>query len=139
MMPTSILAAAMNSLLLGDNKSINIHISSNIHRPLPADITLNNSNNNTSSCSSISNLFASRADLTTKEFQLEELEDREECETELWLNDDGTVTLGETNGPLVQRYQGDWHVLETASENDKPFRMRLTRTYEASSRYVSSQ
>jgi len=81
-------------------------------------------------------LFASRADLTTKEYQLEELEDREECETELWLNDDGSVTLGETNGPLYKSYHGDWHVIETASEDDKPFRMRLTRTYEASSRWV---
>ncbi|KAL7440428.1 hypothetical protein ACHAXH_006863 [Discostella pseudostelligera] len=86
------------------------------------------------SSSSRSNLFASRADLTTKEYQLEELEDREECETELWLNDDGSVTLGETNGPLYKSYHGDWHVIETASEDDKPFRMRLTRTYDASSR-----
>lgn len=82
-----------------------------------------------------SNLFASRTDLTSKEFQLEELEDREECETELWLNDNGSVTLGNTNGPLVKSYKGDWHLLETASEEDKPFRMRLTRTYEASSRW----
>ncbi len=88
------------------------------------------------SSSSRSNLFASRADLTTKEYQLEELEDREECETELWLNDDGSVTLGETNGPLYKSYHGDWHVIETASEDDKPFRMRLTRTYDASSRWV---
>lgn len=79
-------------------------------------------------------LSASRSDLSSKEYQLEELEDREECETELWLNDDGSVTMGYTNGPLVKSYKGDWHVIETASEDDKPFRMRLTRTYEASSR-----
>ena len=63
--------------------------------------------------------------------QLEELEDKEESETELWLNADGTVTLGRTNGPPVKDFKGDWHVLETAGEGDKPFRMRLTRSYES--------
>ena len=72
-----------------------------------------------------------RADLSAKEFQLEELEDKEESETELWLNADGTVTLGRTNGPPVKDFKGDWHVLETAGEGDKPFRMRLTRSYES--------
>ena len=38
-------------------------------------------------------LRATRSDLSSKEFQLEELEDRDECETSLRLNDDGTVTL----------------------------------------------
>ena len=74
---------------------------------------------------------ASIEDLAQKEFQLEELEDREERETEVWLNQDGSVTLGKTNGPLVKDYRGDWHLIETASEEDKPFRMRLTRVYDA--------
>ncbi|KAL7536907.1 hypothetical protein ACHAXR_012120 [Thalassiosira sp. AJA248-18] len=69
-------------------------------------------------------------DLSTKEFQLEELEDKEECETELWLNNDGTVTLGLTNGPQYSGCNGDWHIIETASEDEQPFRMRLTRSYE---------
>jgi hypothetical protein len=47
-------------------------------------------------------------DLAPKEFQLEELEDKEESETEVWLNPDGTVTLGKTNGPLWKGYRGDW-------------------------------
>lgn len=75
-------------------------------------------------------LLASLSDLSSKEFQLEELEDREECETEVTLNDDGTVTLGVTNGPAVKEYRGDWHMLETAGEEDQPFRMRLTRAYD---------
>mmetsp|Transcript_8672 Transcript_8672/g.18973 ORF Transcript_8672/g.18973 Transcript_8672/m.18973 type:complete len:182 (+) Transcript_8672:71-616(+) len=74
---------------------------------------------------------ANRAELSQKEFQLEELEDREECETELWLNDDGTITIGKSNGPKIKEYRGDWHILETATEEDRPFRMRLSRTYEA--------
>ncbi|KAL7532145.1 hypothetical protein ACHAXR_004464 [Thalassiosira sp. AJA248-18] len=76
-------------------------------------------------------LQSSRADISSKEFQLEELEDKEECETELWLNDDGSVTLGDTNGPKMKDYKGDWHLLETASGDDQPFRMRLTRSYES--------
>ena len=76
-------------------------------------------------------LALSAADLASKEYQLEELEDKEECETELWLNDDGSVTLGKTNGPLFKECKGDWHMIETASEGDRPFRMRLTRSYES--------
>lgn len=76
-------------------------------------------------------LSATRSDLSSTEFQLEELEDRDECETSLRLNDDGTVTLGQTNGPPVSSWEGSWAVIETAAEADKPFRMRLTRTYEA--------
>lgn len=72
-----------------------------------------------------------RDDLCNKEFQLEELEDKEECETEVWLNPDGSVTLGASNGPLVEAYHGDWHLLETANEGYQPFRMRLTRTFES--------
>ena len=60
--------------------------------------------------------------------QLDELEDKEECQTELWLNDDGTVTLGLTNGPQYSHYAGNWHVLETS--NEQPFRMKLVRSYE---------
>jgi hypothetical protein len=83
-------------------------------------------------------LQATRSDLASKEFQLEELEDKEECETSLRLNDDGTVTLGETNGPPVSSWEGSWSVIETASEADKPFRMRLTRTYESGGCVISS-
>lgn len=70
-------------------------------------------------------------DLAPKEFQLEELEDKEESETEVWLNSDGTVTLGKTNGPSWNNYKGSWHIIETAQEEDRPFRMRLTRMYDA--------
>ncbi|KAL7544758.1 hypothetical protein ACHAWF_008125, partial [Thalassiosira exigua] len=79
-----------------------------------------------------------RADLASREYQLEELEDREECETEVWLNADGSVTLGPSNGPKVAEYEGDWHLLETAGEEDRPFRMRLTRRYESPSSVKSN-
>ena len=51
----------------------------------------------------------------------------EECETELWLNDDGSVTLGATNGPQYSNYQGTW---DKTNDDDLPFRMRLTQSYE---------
>ena len=59
-----------------------------------------------------------REDLCSKEFQLEELEDKEECETELWLNEDGSVTMGASNGPLMKDYAGERHFLD----GDRPIR-----------------
>lgn len=86
----------------------------------------------TSSTVTIPKTSFTREDLCSKEFQLEELEDKEECETEVWLNDDGSVTLGASNGPFVQDYVGEWHLLETAAgEGYYPFRMRLTRRFES--------
>jgi hypothetical protein len=42
------------------------------------------------------------------------------------------VTLGETDGPIPIQYDGRWYILETAAnEADKPFRLRLERTYES--------
>ena len=73
-----------------------------------------------------------RASLVDKEFQLEEREDRDSALTELWLNADGTVTIGETDGPEPVSYEGKWSILETASEADRPFRLRLDRNYEGS-------
>mmetsp|Transcript_11292 Transcript_11292/g.17883 ORF Transcript_11292/g.17883 Transcript_11292/m.17883 type:complete len:204 (-) Transcript_11292:201-812(-) len=75
--------------------------------------------------------YVSGSDLTSRDFQIEELEDREGCETELWLNEDGTVTIGATNGPSVKDYMGNWEFIETASESEQPFRMKLTRSYGA--------
>lgn len=46
------------------------------------------------------------------------------------LNADGTVTLGKTDGPPVKAYEGKWSILETASDADRPFRLRLDRSYE---------
>ena len=75
--------------------------------------------------------FFTRSDLHNKEFQLEELEDKEQSETDIWLNQDGSVTLGVSNGPLVRSYEGEWHILETAGVEYYPFRMRLTRRFES--------
>jgi len=77
--------------------------------------------------------YVSGSDLTSRDFQIEELEDREGCETELWLNEDGSVTIGATNGPRLKDYVGNWQLIDTASETEQPFRMRLTRSYGAGS------
>mmetsp|Transcript_10721 Transcript_10721/g.13261 ORF Transcript_10721/g.13261 Transcript_10721/m.13261 type:complete len:137 (+) Transcript_10721:335-745(+) len=66
-----------------------------------------------------------------KEFQLEEREGQDAELTQVWLNDDGTVSIGTTDGPPVKSYEGRWSVLETAPEEERPFRLRLDRSYEA--------
>ena len=84
-----------------------------------------------STCLFVQDRTATRQSLAGREFQLEEREDRDSSYTDLWLNQDGTVTMGVTDGPKPVSYQGDWHVLETATtEADRPFRLRLDRTYE---------
>ena len=60
------------------------------------------------------------------------------------MNNDGSVTLGTTNGPQYSNYKGSWNVhgefgkefsVESGSvdSNDYPFRMKLIRSYDSSS------
>jgi len=58
-------------------------------------------------------------------FQLEEMEDKETEITEVFLNADRTVSLGETDGPVYISAQGTW------SKNGPSFQMNLIRTFEA--------
>ena len=64
------------------------------------------------------------------ENQLEEREDQDSERTVVWLQNDGTVVLGDTDGPKYHSYEGKWSILETASESDRPFRLRLDRVYD---------
>ena len=64
-----------------------------------------------------------------KEFQLEENKDKYTGVTNLWLKPDGSVELGQTDGLPVKTYKSTWSILETAGEDDKPFRMTLDRAY----------
>lgn len=77
--------------------------------------------------------------LTGKDFQLEEREDKETELSAIVFNADGTVTLGVTDGPEYKSYSGKWSILETASEEDRPFRLRLDRVYDAGSRTGANQ
>ncbi|CAB9525902.1 expressed unknown protein [Seminavis robusta] len=74
------------------------------------------------------------ADLTGVTFQLEELEDRESCSTELTLETDNTVTLGDTDGPLFSQATGTWSVYHSKEEEEQEellFDMSITRTFDA--------
>ena len=60
-----------------------------------------------------------------KYYQLEELEDKETCTTELFLKPDRTIEFGETDGPLWTAASGIWQVVPDTND----FTMRLTRSY----------
>ena len=60
-----------------------------------------------------------------KYFNLEELEDKEKAVTEIRLNADYTVTVGETDGPLFTEAKGTW------SATADRLTMTLHRSYSA--------
>lgn len=65
--------------------------------------------------------------LNNRWFQLEEMEDQDSCTTEVRLNEDLSVEVADTNGPLFTAAEGSWFL----SEDDGSFTMTLKRTYEA--------
>lgn len=71
--------------------------------------------------------LASQPDLASRFYQLEELEDKETATTELFLKDDKTVDVGETDGPVYMSASGNWEV----DESGKNFKMVLKREYES--------
>lgn len=62
-----------------------------------------------------------------KYYQLEEMEDRENCTTELFLKEDGTILLGDTDGPLWSTAVGEWAI--TPGTND--FVMTIAKKFGA--------
>ena len=58
-----------------------------------------------------------------KYYQLEELEDAENCTTELFLKENGSVEIGETDGPLFVNAIGNWEI-----SNNK-FAMSITKKF----------
>ena len=58
-------------------------------------------------------------------YQLEELEDRDSCTTELYLRGDGGVEFGDTDGPQYDAAAGSWSV--PYGTND--FSMTIKRTF----------
>lgn len=69
--------------------------------------------------------IATASSLGSRYYQLEEMEDKESCTTELFLSSDGSVHVGSTNGPLFTEASGSW---EQATE-DGGLKMVITRTY----------
>jgi hypothetical protein len=64
--------------------------------------------------------------LASKFFQLEELEDKETCTTELFFNEDLTINVGDTDGPVFTSASGTWEADEEGN-----FRMVLVRQYDS--------
>eukprot|EP00429_Kryptoperidinium_foliaceum_P066065 CAMPEP_0176061244 /NCGR_PEP_ID=MMETSP0120_2-20121206/30534_1 /TAXON_ID=160619 /ORGANISM="Kryptoperidinium foliaceum, Strain CCMP 1326" /LENGTH=171 /DNA_ID=CAMNT_0017394801 /DNA_START=127 /DNA_END=642 /DNA_ORIENTATION=+ len=62
-----------------------------------------------------------------KYYQLEELEDKESCTTELFLRADGVVEFGETDGPQFLAAAGTWSVPDGTDD----FNMVVTRVFSA--------
>lgn len=67
----------------------------------------------------------SGAQVAEKFFQLEEMEDKETCTTEVFLKSDSTVEIGKTDGPVHVKARGEWE-----TKPDGTFRMLIARTYE---------
>lgn len=67
-----------------------------------------------------------KGDFVGKEFQLEEREDKDTEITELWLQEDGTLKFGQTDGPPTEKAWGIWTLRDGG---EKPFRMEVIRTY----------
>ncbi len=65
----------------------------------------------------------------SKFFNLEEMEDKEACTTEVFLSQNGSVTLTETNGPPPVAASGFWKVNEDTEDGSKTFEMTVRRTY----------
>lgn len=54
--------------------------------------------------------------LTNKSFQLEEDEDAASCTTAVFFAEDGTMTLGRTDGPSPDRYNATWSFDDSTGE-----------------------
>jgi hypothetical protein len=64
-----------------------------------------------------------------KHFQLEELEDSEACTTDIFLNSDNTISVGQTNGPLFLSGKGTWRAYPEI-DGKTLFEMIMTRRYQ---------
>jgi hypothetical protein len=80
------------------------------------------------SASSSSTSLAATAQETAaadKYYNIEEFEDKDSCLTEIFLNPDGSVQAGITDGPVYSDFTGEWSV----NEKDD-FKMTLVRKYD---------
>lgn len=79
-------------------------------------------------------LGANGGGIGDKHFQLEELEDSEKSTTDIILNNDYTVTVGRTDGPLLSSCHGTWSESSESTDGNQDktfFDMKLSRTYVA--------
>lgn len=66
---------------------------------------------------------------TSRYFQLEEREDKESCTTEIFLREDGTVAVFDTDGPPPTKASGFWSHTHDASGKSGSFNMNIVRTF----------
>jgi hypothetical protein len=75
---------------------------------------------------STSALSASSSDVAGKYFNLQELEDRESCLTEVFFNPDQSLKIGVTDGPIFTEAKGKWELDEATGS----FKMNIVRTFD---------
>lgn len=68
-------------------------------------------------------------DPSGRHYQLEELEDAEASTTDIFLNADNTVIIGESDGPLCTSSSGKWSDFAPSDSGAATFEMVLTRTF----------
>ena len=51
-------------------------------------------------------------DIANKYFQLEEMEDKDSCITEIFFNPNKTISVGNTDGPIPLSCDGHWELSE---------------------------
>lgn len=64
--------------------------------------------------------------IESKYYQLEELEDKEDTTTEIFLTKGRTIDVGESNGPIPVASSGEWKI-----NDDGCFEMTIRRTFDA--------
>uniref|UniRef100_A0A6T8HJV6 Jacalin-type lectin domain-containing protein n=1 Tax=Proboscia inermis TaxID=420281 RepID=A0A6T8HJV6_9STRA len=62
--------------------------------------------------------------LGLKHFQLEEMEDKDSCATDIFLEENGNVVVGDGDGPISIKSTGTW-----SQEEDGSFLMSIIRTF----------
>ena len=65
-------------------------------------------------------------DVASKYFQLEEMEDKDSCVTEIYLASDKTISFGETDGPSPLTATGSWEITD-----DGNLKMTINRSFSA--------
>jgi hypothetical protein len=118
------------AILLISISSIYIALTNGFNVALPTTITKNKSLSLLSLSSATTSPTTINAALNpgSKFYQLEELEDKEACTTEVFLNKNGSITLTETNGPPPVSSSGSWSYSYNGSGN-MVMKMKIVRTY----------
>lgn len=72
-------------------------------------------------------------DVASKYFQLEEMEDKDKCVTQVFFAPDSTLTLMDTDGPAPNASSGEWEV-----SVDGAIKMTINRTFSAGQPEIQS-